>query len=313
MKKIRVLALALVGLVFSTVPALGQASAASGGSSASVNLASVSAIAVDLASGETRVDKHADWQLPIASITKLMTALVVLEAGQPLDESLTIVEREHEIFKNAYSRMRIGSALTRDQLLRIMLMSSENLAAHVLAVNYPGGRDGFIAAMNDRARALGMTRSRFVDPSGLSPENVSTASDLVRLLQATYRDPRIRAYSTTPSHSAQFTRPRYVLGYGNTNPLVSSGRWDVSVSKTGYLREAGRCLAMVTTIDGRTVAMVMLDSFGTRTPLGDAGRIRRWLTSGDTGSVAGAALDYEQRRTVERAGAQSDDYHRAAN
>ncbi len=272
---------------------------------ATLQLASVSALAVDLGSGDILFRRHSDWQLPIASITKLMTALVILDADQSLDERLTIVEREHEISKNAYSRMRIGSQLSRRSLLRIMLMSSENLAAYVLSVHYPGGRDAFLLAMNEKARQLGMMDTRFSDASGLSPENVSTARDLAALVRAAHAHQEIREYSTTASYSARFSAPSYTLPYGNTNALISSGSWDIRLSKTGYLVEAGRCLVLVTAVDGMDVAMVLLDSFGTRSPLGDAARIRRWLATGDGGTVAAPALEYQQRRigVVQQAGA----------
>ena len=260
-----------------------------------LELASVHAVVMDLGSGETLYQKHADIAVPIASVTKLMTALVVVESGQPQDEWLTIVDWNKNLSKNAYSRLRVGSEAQRGELLRIALMSSENLATNVLASHHPGGFDGFVAAMNAKAQALGMTRSRFVDPAGLSPENRSTANDLALLVKAAYEADGIRELTTQYQHTAGFRNPRYTLPYGNTNPLVASSRWELELTKTGYLTEAGRCLVMVTRIDDRPIAMLMLNSFGTRTPLGDAGRIRRWLTTGDGGTVAGAARDYERR------------------
>jgi len=261
-----------------------------------LELASVYAVVMDVDSGEVLYRKHADVAAPIASVTKLMTAMVVLDGGQPLDEWLTIVDWPGELEKNAYSRLRIGSQAQRRELLRIALMSSENLATNVLAHHHPGGNAGFIAAMNAKAAALGMTRSRFVDPAGLSPDNRASAGDLAKLVRAAYGYPEIRELSTRYQHTARFRNPRYSLGYGNTNPLVASSRWSVDLTKTGYLREAGRCLAMVTEVDGRPLAMVLLNSFGTRTPLGDAGRVRRWVTTGDGGRIAGAARDYERRQ-----------------
>ena len=266
-----------------------------------LQLASVHAAVAPLASGEPIYSKFADAPVPIASITKVMTAMVVLDSGQPLDEWLTVVERSVKPPKNAYSRMRIGSDAKRADLLRITLMSSENLAAYVLAHNFPGGVDAFVAAMNAKARDLGMRDTRFVDPAGLWPENRSTAADLVRMVQAAHRYPLIREMSTTSQHSVRFRNPRYSLNYGNTNSLVRSPRWDVHLSKTGYLSEAGRCLVMVTEVQGEPLVMVLLDSLGSRTPLGDAGRIRRWLETGDGGAVAREALNYERVRTAERA------------
>ncbi|MCH8506391.1 MAG: serine hydrolase, partial [Ectothiorhodospiraceae bacterium] len=216
----------------------------------------------------------------------------------PLDEWLEIVEREHTVSKNAYSRMRIGSQLTRGELLRLALMSSENLATHVLAHHHPGGREAFIDAMNAKAAELGMHNTRFADSSGLSLQNTSTASDLLKMVRAAHDYGEIRLFSTTPYQSAQFRGPRYALGDGNTNSLVSNPGWNVLLSKTGYLKEAGRCLVMVTEVEGRPVAMVFLNSRGTRTPLGDAGRLRRWLVTGEGGSVAQSAMEYERQQAA---------------
>lgn len=266
---------------------------------ANIRLASVNAVVAELGADTPLLAKNPNRVVPIASVTKLMTAMVVLDSGEPLDEWLTVVEREHEAPNNAYSRIRIGSELKRGDLVRIALMSSENLATHVLASHHPGGRDAFVEAMNAKAQALGMTQTRFVGPSGLSPNNRSTAADLLKMVNAAYGYEQIREYTTTSYYVARFREPRYSLEYGNTNALVASGRWDVTLSKTGYLNEAGRCLVMVTNIDGHAVAMVLLDSFGTRTPLGDAGRIKRWITTGTGGSIARAALEYERRRNAE--------------
>lgn len=261
-----------------------------------LNLASVHAAIIDLDSGETLHAKYADTPVPIASLTKIMTALVVLESDQSLDEYLTILERDRPTPVNAYSRIRIGSKARREDLVRIALMASENLAAHVLARQYPGGYDAFIEAMNRKAKSLGMTDTRFVDPAGLSSDNRSSASDMARLLAAAWKHDRIRELSTTRYHTVSFTDPRYQLRYGNTNVLVHRKRWDMELTKTGYLDAAGRCLMMATNVDGRTLGMVFLDSFGKRTPLGDAGRVRRWLETGNSGAVAGAARRHEQEQ-----------------
>lgn len=265
---------------------------------ADVRLASVNAIVAELDSDTTLFSKNAERVVPIASITKLMTAIVVLDSGEPLDEWLTIVERRQRPPNNGYTRMRVGSQLQRGELLRLALMASENAAAYVLARHHPGGLEGFVAAMNEKARALGMTRTRFVDPSGLSAGNRSTAADLLALLQTAADYERIREYTSTRTHRARFRRPRYTLGYANTNVLVHRGRWEIGLSKTGYLDEAGRCLVLLTTIDGREIGMVLLDSFGTRTPVGDAGRIRQWITTGSAGAIAEAAREYAQRRAA---------------
>ena len=258
-------------------------------------LASVSAVAVDLESGELLVAKYPDAVLPIASVTKVMTAMVVLDSGVPVDAWLPIKPWDTKTAKNAYSRIRLSSEARRDDLLRIALMSSENRAAYNLAVHHPGGMDSFVQAMNAKASDLGMGDTQFVDPTGLSPQNQSSARDLARMLAAAHDYEALREFSTTRQYSPQFRAPRYRLGYGNTNPLTHSSRWEVKLTKTGYLTEAGRCLVMVAEIGGKDVAMVFLNSFGTRSPLGDAGRIRRWLESGTESSVANAAREHERR------------------
>jgi D-alanyl-D-alanine endopeptidase (penicillin-binding protein 7) len=258
-------------------------------------LASVHAVVGGLDTDDVLFAKRQDTPVPIASITKVMTAMVVLDGGQPLDEWLPIVERDQTHGKNGYSRLRVGSEATRGSLLRLTLMSSENLAAYVLARHFPGGAGAFVDAMNAKAVALGMEHSRFDDPSGLSTGNRSTAADLLKMVRAAHGYEVIRDYSTTYQHTATFRNPRHSMAFGNTNPLTASSRWDVSLSKTGFLDEAGRCLVMVADIDEEPVIMVLLNSFGTRTPLGDAGRVRRWLQTGDGGQVARSALEHERR------------------
>ncbi len=258
-------------------------------------LASVSAHVAALEPGEVLLAKRDDVVLPIASLTKLMSALVVMRSDTGLDEYVTIAAPPSTSGKNAFSHLRVGSQATRGELLRLALMSSENRAAYSLAAGHPGGAGAFVAAMNETAVTLGMRDSTFVDPTGLSPDNRSTARDLAKMTAAAHDHGAIRSYSTTWQHTAQFRKPRYRLGYGNTNPLVASSRWDVEVSKTGYLTEAGRCLVMVTEMDGDAVVVVLLNSFGKRSPLGDAGRIRRWLEAGVVSTVAPAALAYERR------------------
>jgi len=295
MKKTLWLAGLVTGITALTVSA-GAGPLTPAPNAANLQLASVHAAVAPLQSSVPLYEKFADNPAPIASVTKLMTAMVVLDSGAPMDEWLQIVQRSDDPPKNAFSRMRIGSEARRSDLLRITLMSSENLASYVLAQNHPGGLDAFIAAMNAKAHALGMTQTRFVDPSGLWPENIASASDLVKMVEAAYAYPEIREMSTGSQHRVHFRGPRYSLDYGNTNALVHSSRWDVHLSKTGYLNEAGRCLVMVADVGGDPLVMVLLDSLGTRTPLGDAGRIRRWLETGNGGAVAGAALDYERSR-----------------
>ncbi len=261
-----------------------------------LQLASVNA-AVAYANGDGLVfGKNADRPVPIASVTKLMTALVVMESGQSLNEWLEFKKRHTPAAANAYTRIRIGSELQRGNMLRIALMSSENFAAYTLARHYPGGYDAFVAAMNAKARELGMEHTTFVDPTGLSVENQASASDLVKLVVAANKHPEISDYSTTRYFTARFREPRYRLRFGNTNALVHRQSWGVDISKTGYLSEAGRCLVMLLEFEGKQLVTVLLDSLGTRSPMGDAGRIRRWLNTGDGGSVAAAARDYARQK-----------------
>ena len=265
-----------------------------------VALASVHAAVGSLEGDEILFAKRPDVPVPIASITKLMTAMVVLDSEQPLDAWLPIVKRKKTHGKNAYSRLRIGSETTRASLLRLTLMSSDNLAAYSLAHHHPGGVASFVDAMNAKAAELGMGDSRFDDPSGLSTGNRSTATDLLNMVRAAHDYEEIRKYSTTYRYTATFRGPRHSIAFGNTNPLTASSRWDVGLSKTGYLNEAGRCLVLVAEIEERPVVMVLLNSFGTRTPLGDAGRVRRWLQTGSGGEVARSALEYEKRVVAEQ-------------
>jgi D-alanyl-D-alanine endopeptidase (penicillin-binding protein 7) len=263
-----------------------------------IHLGSISAAVVEVASGKTLYLKNARSVRPVASITKLMTAMVVLDAGLPSDEMVTITREDRDMIKNTYSRVRFGSRLSRRDLLLIALMSSENRAAAALGRNYPGGTVGFVAAMNAKAAELGMVDTHFVDATGLSPGNVSTAADLVKMVRAASGYRLISEFTTRARYVARFQNPRYSLPYVNTNVLVRRGDWNIDLSKTGYIREAGRCLVMLTEINGRQVVMVMLDSFGKWTPVGDAGRIKRWINTGDSGDIAAAALRYERRKTT---------------
>lgn len=261
-----------------------------------LQLGSVSAVVLDKESGATLYSKRPDAVVPIASITKVMTAMVVLDSEQSLDELLEIVKPDLNTRKNDYSRMRIGSMARRGDLLRIALMSSENLAAWVLGYHYAGGMDAFISAMNQKAESLNMTRTRFVDTSGLFVDNRSTATDLGKMVIAAAGYDLIREYTTTRRYHVNFQSPRYQLGYANTNPLTRRGSWNIHLSKTGYLTEAGRCLVMLTLVDEREIAMVLLDSFGTKTPIGDAGRVKRWIETGSGGPIADAARRYSREK-----------------
>lgn len=297
---LRFVVLFLILITHSFVPAQAHETSPTG-----LQLASVNA-AVAYADGDGLVfGKNADRPVPVASITKLMTALVVMESGQSLDEWLEFQSRHIPAPANAYTRIRIGSELKRRDVLRIALMSSENFAAYTLARQFPGGYDAFVKAMNDKAGELGMENTRFVDPTGLSVGNQSSAADLVRLVIAANNYPEISDYSTTRYFTARFRQPRYSLAFGNTNALVHRKSWGVDISKTGYLSEAGRCLVMLQQFEGRQLVTVLLDSLGTRSPMGDAGRIRRWLRTGQGGSVAVSARDYAHQKNQAYADAES--------
>ncbi len=236
---------------------------------------SASVIVFDEANGEVLYARKATQVVPIASITKLMTALVVLESEQPLDEMLAIAKADRDTRHGSGSRLAVGARLSRGDLLHLALMSSENRAAHALGRNYPGGVNAFVRKMNARAKALGMKHTRFADPTGLSSRNVSSAADLVKLVEASAREPQIRRYSTSPSHVVK--AGRQLLEFRNTNSLVNKADWDISVQKTGYTSDAGQCLVMRTTLRDRPVVIVLLNSFGKLTRVADARRIRRWL------------------------------------
>jgi D-alanyl-D-alanine endopeptidase (penicillin-binding protein 7) len=241
-----------------------------------LSLHSAVALAVDAASGEVLFEKNARAVLPIASISKLMTALVVLEAGQPLDERLTISEADIDTEKYTRSRLRPGTVLTRDEMLHLALMASENRAANALGRHYPGGLDTFVARMNEKARELGMESTWFVEPTGLSSRNVSSAIDLARLVRAASRYPLIREYSTAASLTVEAAGARTV-SFRNTNRLVSRDDWDIGLQKTGYISEAGNCLVMQARVEGRPVVLVLLDATGKLSRFGDAQRLRDWI------------------------------------
>ncbi|ABF08090.1 serine-type D-Ala-D-Ala endopeptidase (penicillin-binding protein 7) [Cupriavidus metallidurans] len=233
------------------------------------------ALVMDQNTNEVLFQKNPTAVLPIASITKLMTALVVMDARLPMDEMLTVTEEDRDTEKHSSSRLRFGTQLTRQEMLLLALMSSENRAASALGRNYPGGLPAFVGAMNRKARELGMSDSHFVDSNGLSSSNVSSAMDLARLVNAAYRNPTIREYSTQPEHEVTvFGRPMH---YVSTNRLVRGGNWDIGLQKTGYISEAGQCLVMQTRVNDRNVVMVFLDSVGKLSRFADATRVRSWL------------------------------------
>jgi D-alanyl-D-alanine endopeptidase (penicillin-binding protein 7) len=237
------------------------------------------ALVQDADSGETLFEKNSETVLPIASITKLMTALVVLERGLDLEEHV-VISREDLVATHSSrmrGRLRPGSVLTRHELLLLALMASENRAAAALARTYPGGTEAFVAAMNAEASQLGLQDTRFDDPTGLSPHNVSSAQDLVKLVKAAHAYPLIRDYSTRRSAYVKARGGR--VGYNNTNSLVRSGSWDIELSKTGYIAAAGRCLVMHMRVASRDLVVILLDSWGKYSRIGDARRIRKWLES----------------------------------
>jgi D-alanyl-D-alanine endopeptidase (penicillin-binding protein 7) len=243
-----------------------------------IALRSSSALVQDAETGEVVYGKNAEVVVPIASITKLMTAMVVLDGGLDLDEKITLSREDAVQMKGSRSRLRTGLSLTRGELLLLALMSSENRAAAALGQSYPGGLEAFVDAMNAKAAVLDMTESRFVEPTGLSPANVSTASDLAKMVRAAHDYPLIREYSTKSRATVKASgRP---LQYGNTNGLVRSSYWEIGLSKTGYISEAGRCLVMQVRLADKDLIVVLLDSWGKQSRIGDANRLRKWLESG---------------------------------
>ncbi|MEP7180559.1 MAG: D-alanyl-D-alanine endopeptidase [Betaproteobacteria bacterium] len=257
---------------------------------AKLKLASLNALVVDAEADRPLYAKAADEVTPIASVTKLMTAMVVLDAAQALDEPLAVDMDDFDFLKGSSSRLRMGATLTRTEMLRLALMASENRAASALARYYPGGTEAAVAAMNAKAAALGMTRSHFADPTGLSPENVSTAKDLAKMVSAAAQYPLIRDFSTTPSHYVEVQPAGRIVGFNNSNRLVVANDWNIQVQKTGYIREAGRCLVMMVQIASKPFVIVLLDSVGKYTRLGDANRVKHWLETGQSLPVAKVAV-----------------------
>jgi len=257
-----------------------HAQASSAPDPAKLRLASANVLVLDAATDRPVYAKGADEVTPIASLTKLMTAIVAIDSGASLDEPLAVDMGDFDFVKGSSSRLSMGATLPRREMLRLALMSSENRAASTLARHHPGGPGAFVAAMNAKARALGMTRTRFEDPTGLSPNNVSTASDLARLVRASADYPLIRDFSTTPSHYVELQPTGRMLGFNNSNRLVSLPDWDIQLQKTGYIREAGRCLVMLANVASKPMIIVLLDSVGKFTRLGDAQRVKHWLETG---------------------------------
>ncbi len=230
----------------------------------------------DLSTQAVLYSRNDDGVRPIASISKLMTAVVVVDANQPMDEILEVTQDDVDVVKHSRSRLAVGTRLSRRDMLHLALMSSENRAANALARYYPGGMTAFVAAMNSKARQLGMTQSRFVEPTGLSSENVSTPRDLVKLLQASAMRPTIRDFTTDEQHEVRTGRSTPAT-FRNTNMLVANPNWDIKVSKTGFINEAGQCLVMVARMNNRDVAIVLLNAEGKGTRIGDAVKIRQMV------------------------------------
>ncbi|OZI30889.1 D-alanyl-D-alanine endopeptidase [Bordetella genomosp. 10] len=245
-------------------------------SSQAAALRSSVAYVQDLATSTVLFSKNEDTVRPIASISKLMTALVVVDANQPMDEMLEVSDDDIDRLRHAASRLPVGTRLSRADMLHVALMSSENRAAHALGRYYPGGMPAFVRAMNEKARELGMLDTHFVEPTGLSSENVSSPRDLVRLLRAASQRPLIHRYTTDTEYDVEMRKGR-TQTFHNTNALVRNADWDIKVSKTGYINEAGECLVMLARINGRDLAIVLLDSQGKYSRVADAVRIRKFV------------------------------------
>lgn len=247
-----------------------------------------SALVIEQGGGDALFQKNASAVVPIASITKLMTAMVVLDSLPNLHSPITISDDDVDYQRGSRSRLHVGSVMTREYALLLALMSSENRAANALARHYPGGMSAFLAAMNIKAQALGMRDTHFEDPTGLTSNNVSTARDLAKMVAAAHRYPLIREFSTTPEATVDVGGRE--LAYRNTNPLVKSAAWDVGLSKTGYIHEAGKCLVMQARVADKPVVIVLLDSAGKQTRVGDANRIKHWMENTQSHTQASRKL-----------------------
>ncbi len=264
-----------------------------------LQLASTKALIINQNTGEVIYAKNTNAPVPIASITKLMTAMVVLDSKLSLDDDLSISIEDVDYLKGTSSRLSVGAVLTRSDMLQLALMASENRAASAIARHYPGGKYAFIKAMNVKALELGLTNTHFVDSTGLDSNNVATAEDLAKMVQAAYQYPEIRMATTSPSHEVYIGDRAYTVNFNNTNGLVRGGEWQIGLSKTGYTSEAGRCLVMQAKIAGEPMIIVLLDSNGKLTRIGDANRIRKWMehhtepkptTTGDSETVMSGTI-----------------------
>jgi len=254
-----------------------------------LDLRSSSAMVVDQKTGRTLFGKNADARMPIASITKLMTAMVVLDAQLPLDEKIAISSEDRDSLKGTHSRIKVGTTLSRQLALRLALMSSENRAAAALARAYPGGFPAFVAAMNRKAESLGMSHTHFVDSTGLNSDNISTAQDLVKMVNAAHAYPLIRDMTTTGFYDVAMRGGSRRIQFKNTNMLVRNKTWEIGLSKTGFINEAGHCLVMQVNIANRPMVIVLLDSWGKLSRIGDAQRIKKWIKEARVPSIASAS------------------------
>lgn len=249
-----------------------------------LDLRSSVALVIDQDTQEVLLSKNDHAVLPIASLTKLMTGLLISEARLDDNEPITITQDDVDTEKGSSSRLAVGATLSRGELLHLALMSSENRAAHALGRTFPGGMSEFVRLMNAKAKVLGMKDTRYVEPTGLSSQNQSSARDLALLVRAAYEDSTLRTLSTSPGHQVEVGRR--TLQYNNTNRLVKNPSWDIGLQKTGYISEAGQCLVMQAKVAGRKLIMVFLDSAGRLSRLGDAERVRRWVETQKVGELA---------------------------
>ncbi|MDG1074947.1 MAG: D-alanyl-D-alanine endopeptidase [Methylophilaceae bacterium] len=262
------------------------------------NLSSDKALVVNQNTGVVKYAKNSSIATPIASITKLMTAMVVLDARQSFDETINISQQDVDTIKNTRSRLTVGTKLSRGDMFKLALMSSENRAAFSLARHYPGGQAAFVKAMNTKALILGLVHTHFVEPTGLMYQNTSTAEDLYSLVAAAYQYPEIRNATTTASYQISINGRRKPLEFKNTNKLVREGDWDIGLSKTGYINEAGRCLVMQTTVEGEPLIVVFLDAAGSNKRIGDANRIRKWIEYNHANAIVADGGNYQRRANI---------------
>ncbi len=253
------------------------------------NVQSTGVLVFDPQTGQTLFSKNADQAAPIASITKLMTAMVVLDANLPMDEAIELTTEDIDLVKNTHSRLPIGAHFRRDDLMRLALMASDNRAASALGRTYPGGLTAAVTAMNEKAKALGLTQTHYIDSSGLSPGNVSSPTDLGKLVAAATTYPIITEYTTTGAVNVTLPDSKRKLSFVNTNALVRNSDWKIGLSKTGYINEAGKCLVMHAMIANQPIVIVLLDSWGRLTRIADANRIRKWLEK-NPGKLVGTTL-----------------------